>query len=203
LQPKKRLQYISNKDIVRLEVAIASPRDRLLLQTLYETGCTINEAVNLRSADVDELHNRINFPADITKSRKSKIAWVSDELIQNLAGHISTHDTRGKSRYIFGSRQSAQMTTKRARQLIAAYGKKAGLGKVLPQMIRYAHVLHAVEKGIPLDAVEKQTGIDKIRIVQICEAVSKPEPEDPYRTFFERPFTAQNNRRKRHEKARR
>ncbi|MBW2968195.1 site-specific integrase [Candidatus Woesearchaeota archaeon] len=227
MQTKKRLQYISNNDIIRLESAITSLRDRLLLQTLYETGCTINEAVSLTSEAIDVRNNTITFPADITKSKKAKTAWVSGALMNSISEHLNTlQETGRKTRYIFSSRQSAQMTTKRARQLITAYGKEAGLGKVLPQMIRYAHVLHAVEKGIPLDAVEKQTGIDKIRLVQICEAVAKPEPEDPYRTFFEsNPYetkmqikTPANtptktptktapggtiNRRKRHEKTRR
>ena len=182
---QKRIQYLSIVDISKLEKAIQNKRDSLILKILYETGCTVNELVNIKSDDIDSAHNRITFPANITKSKNSKTAMISKGLDKDITSYNDEKEKAGiKSNFIFSSRQSESMTTKRARQLILSYGKKAGLGKVLPQMIRYAHVLHAVEKGLPLAAIEKQTGLDKIRLVQIMDAVTKEEPDNAYASFF-------------------
>ncbi|HII71956.1 TPA: site-specific integrase [Candidatus Woesearchaeota archaeon] len=182
---QKRIQYISSEEIVKLESSIKQKRDRLLLKILYETGCTVNEAVNIAKDDIDGAHNRISFPGSITKSKQAKTSIISQELAAKITSYTDELEKEGiKSRYLFASRQSESMTTKRARQLILLYGKKAGLGKVLPQMLRYAHVLHAAEKGVPLEAIERQTGINKIRLVQIMDSVTRQEPADDYMKFF-------------------
>lgn len=187
MRPQKRIKYLSDEEICLLEKAIGLERDRILLEILYETGCTIKEAVNLSVDDIDTAHCGINFPAESTKSKTPKTATISTDLNKRIIEFLGEREKQGTtSRYLFCTRQSEQMTTKRARQLFSHYGIEAGLGKILPQMIRYAHVIHAVDQGIPLNAMKKQTGLDKIRLVQICDAISKPDVEDPYRRFFER-----------------
>ncbi|MFC1723895.1 tyrosine-type recombinase/integrase [Nanoarchaeota archaeon] len=182
---KKRIQYLSPDDISKLESCIHTPRDIILLKIFYETGCTVKEAVGIKEEDVDAVHGQITFPAENTKSKILKRAMISKELGRMIVEFVEhQHKSGVKSKFVFSSRQSSQMTTKRARQLILKFGKKADLGKVLPQMVRYAHVIHAVRKGIPLDAVARQTGLEKIRIVQICDAVSGEELPNQYLKFF-------------------
>lgn len=182
---QKRIHYISREDVMKLEGSINSKRDRLILEVLYETGCTVGEAVKLKKDDLDVANKQIGFPAEITKSKTPKTSRISERLSSELDSYLEEREKEGeKSRYLFSSRQSESMTTKRVRQLVQKYGRKTGLGKILPQMIRYAHVMHAVEKGLPLAAIEKQTGLDKIRLVQIMDTVKRQEPDDIYLSFF-------------------
>ncbi len=191
----KSIHLLDEEELKLLEKSIGPERDKLLLKILYETGCTVNEAVRIRIDDLDLFGGKINFPAENTKSKKAKTSIISRELAETIKEYLEKKQQEEKKRsdekpkgqpsnYLFSTRQSGRMTTKRVRQLLQKHGQKAGIGKVLPQMIRYAHIIHAINKGLPLEAIAKQTGLDKIRIIQIYDATSQEEPQEQYIKLF-------------------
>ena len=173
---KKEVKYLSKAEFTRLRNQIKDDRDQLILDVLYETGCTVNELVHIQIFDVDFTNGVINVRSENTKSHRSRKCFVSKKL-------VSTIKKLGKVTYILATRQSSQITTKRVRQLIQYYSKKAKLGKINPQVIRYTHIAHALEKGIPLTAIQKQVGMERLRMVQIYEALV-PEEKEGYERFF-------------------
>ncbi|MEA3430535.1 MAG: tyrosine-type recombinase/integrase [Nanoarchaeota archaeon] len=179
MQKKLSIAYLSIKEIHKLINSISSQRDKLLVRILFETGCTVNELIHIKVKDLDFKQNSIHFPASSTKSNKSKVSKISKSLLSNLKQFAS-------GVYLFSTRQSAVITTKRVRQLIQFYGKIAGFPtKLNPQVLRYSHIAHALENGISLKAIQKQTGLEKLRLMQIYEATQPEAANDVYNNFFE------------------
>ena len=59
---KKRLiTYLSKEEFNKLNNQINNHRDRLILNTLYETGCTVNELINIKISDLNFLEGTIKF----------------------------------------------------------------------------------------------------------------------------------------------
>ena len=177
---RKVIQYLSKKEFNRLKNQIDNSRDQLLLNLLYETGCTVNELINIKVKDIHFGKKIIKFPSESTKSNKSKISFISKTLTEK----IKKFTEKQISSYLFVTRQSSQITTKRVRQLIQFYSQKAGLGKINPQVIRYTHIAHALEKGIPLTVIQKQVGMERLRILQIYETLVPEEKEGEYDKFW-------------------
>ena len=176
---KKEVTCLSSVQYKRLFKVISEERSRLILQVLYETGCTVNELVHIKVSDVDFEQNSIKFPSENTKTHKSRVSCVSKELIETI-DHYIKHGLL----YLFSTRQSGKITTKRVRQLILSFSKKANLPKVTPQIIRYTHIAHALRKGIPLVAIQKQIGMERLRMVQIYEALVPEEKDNAYSRFW-------------------
>ena len=177
---KKTVHYLGKNEFTRLVNQISDERDKLILLVLYETGCTVNEVVHIKLNEMDFTKRHIRFPAESTKAGKSKISSISLDLVNKLQKFTHNFTTT----YLFSTRQSGMITTKRVRQLIQSYSKKAGLGKVNPQIIRYTHVARALEKGIPLLAIQKQLGMERLRLVQIYEALDTQVEEGAYERFW-------------------
>ncbi|MFH1396750.1 MAG: tyrosine-type recombinase/integrase [archaeon] len=177
---KKVIQSLSRGELVRLRSQIQNQRDKIILQILYETGCTVNELVNIKYNNINVKSKTIKYPSDITKTKKSRICFISSKLVNELKKY-----TRGENFvYLFVTRQSYNITTKRVRQLLQSYGLKARLGKINPQVIRYTHIAHALERGITLTTIQKQVGIERLRMVQIYESLVPEEKEGEYGKFW-------------------
>lgn len=181
MSKKRVLNYLSNEEIHKLLNFISSQRDRLLVRILFETGCTVNELIQIKNKDIDSKQNVIRFPASSTKSSHAKVSCIS----KSLSSDITEFNAQGE--YLFSTRQSALMTTKRVRQLIQFYGKNAGFPtKLNPQVLRYSHIAHALETGIPLNAIQEQTGLEKLRLMQIYEAIVPETLDNAYKMFFDK-----------------
>ena len=177
---KKEVRYLSNKEFVRLQKSIQNKRDLLLLFVLYETGCTVSELTKIKIKEIDLVNRKIRFPSESTKSSRVKISFIS----KYLRDYINDFILRNSSVYLFSTRQSSQITTKRVRQLIQFYSQKIGLGKINPQIIRYTHIAHALDRGLSLNAIQKQVGMERLRMVQIYEALAPEEKEESYEKFW-------------------
>lgn len=187
MRKHKEVKRLSTSEFVRLKAQFTSVRDLLILEILYETGCTVNELVKIKFKDIVPCKNdkklpcHINFPATNTKTNRARISFISKALCLKLKGYISENNI---SRHLFTSRQSSQITTKRIRQIIQSKSKKAQLGKINPRIIRYTHIAHALEKGILLGAIQNQVGMERLRIVQIYEGLIPETKESVYYKFW-------------------
>ena len=177
---KKRVDYLSIEQYDELVKHVSDKRDDLILGILYETGCTVNELVNVKIKNVDFKGSRICFPSESTKTHKPRISYVSGSLIKKIKEFIK----EGSSDYVLSTRQSKQITTKRIRQIIQSYSAFVNIEKLNPQILRYTHIAHAIKKGIPAKAVQEHVGIDSLRMSQICDSIIPEEKEDVYKKFF-------------------
>ena len=186
---RRGIDYLSTKEIRDLINYIDSKRDKLIVRILFETGCTVNELVNIQIKDIDFNQKLIYFPPEITKSTRPKKSLISDSLASFIKSYIvSSLRSRSNAayiekKYLFSTRQSQAMTTKRIRQILQFYGQALHFPKKLnPHVLRYSHIAHALDSGISLKSIQKQIGIEKFRLMQIYDLIM-PDKDD-YNKFF-------------------
>lgn len=177
-------QFIQESDLKQLLSSIVSKRDKLILHTLYETGCTVNEFVNLKKKDLIADENKIIIRKDNTKSKKTRIVKISKTLCRKLLK--ITHPADAKS-YIFFTRQSKHISPRRIQQIFKRYLIKAGLPSYLtPQNIRYSSIISKFKLGVPSNIISDISGIKVIRaksfqpsfVVKSFAEAESQEPED-------------------------
>lgn len=111
-----------------------STRDKLLIDTLYTTGCTTSELTNLKQSDISQHQislgqRKIPIPQKLAKSLKKLSAP-----------------------YVFASRQNTKTSERRIQQLI-----KQNTGKT-PKEIRQEYIKNKA-KTTELEFVKQQAGI--------------------------------------------
>jgi site-specific recombinase XerD len=172
--------YLSFNQIQNLINSIKDMRDKLLVKILYETGCSLGELVNLKVSDIDE--NRIIITDPNTK--KSRISRISQKLGKEIALFIKGNNIPKESSIIF-TKNSANISEKRVRQLLQNYAQELGYGKINPQMLRYYHIAHAYSNGVLIENISSQLGIKKLRIFQILSELKVDPKQNLYDNFFE------------------
>lgn len=157
---------LSLKDWLQLTSGVLDLRDRLLFLVLYATGCSESELVSLRFSDIDKKHKTLLFG--------KRHSAISVKLVHELLT-LQKESHSSLDAYIFFSRQSKQLTTKRVQQIVISASKKVLKTSITPQDIRYTHIYHALLKQTSLISISKQTGLSYQRLAQIMELISSHE----------------------------
>jgi len=186
MEHSDEIRYLTTKEWNSVSRQAKDERDKLILELLYATGCTVNELVNIKVSDIDFRLKKVHIRAANSRNHESRISYLSTELTWNIRDFLKVikrfEDRQG---YLLFTRQSSQMTTKRIRQLVQKYTLAAGIiGKNNPQILRYTHIVHAYMKNVPIAAIQKQVGLKKTRAIQIFSELQTKTTEKDYRKFL-------------------
>lgn len=177
-------RYLTAEQWNQLISSVCDNRDALLLRFLYETGCSVGEVVHLRREDVDLARCFAIIHSGHT-GRKRTVTF-SHELAQKLQQHLETV----RAKFLFSSRQSESITTKRVRQLFKSYCKKAHIHFASgPQILRYTYVFQALLRNVPLPQIQMQIGLGKSRVSSLLHELRYTENASEIRSNVSLPET--------------
>ncbi|MBN2880444.1 site-specific integrase [Candidatus Woesearchaeota archaeon] len=175
---KENITYLEVEEIIDLVRNTKNTRDKILIQILYETGCTVSELTNIKVRDVKLRNKQIVF-SENSHAKEKREAHISLNLLNNIKEYLNTRDST--SSHLLSTRQSAKMTPKRIQQLISEYITTKG--KITPQILRYTHIAHAYNKGVGISEITKQVGLKRSRAIEIFSQLK--EPKSSYNKFLE------------------
>lgn len=179
-ESKYPIKYLSFSEWSRLDSLKKNSRDDLILCILYNSGCTVNELVNIKIKDIDFKKGMLSISKDSSRNKHSRRVFISPKVIDKIKKYI---DESTSSAYLFSTRQSPQITTKRVRQIVQNLCKKIKVTDVTPQIMRYTHIAHAFMKNIPVDAIQAQVGLRRSRAIEIFNQLKINSPKDAYQAF--------------------
>lgn len=161
--------------------SVKHERDQLLLRVLYETGCTVAEVTSIKRVHIDPERNAISF----FSTHHPRTACISSSLGTRLLEYMAVlgNDELGNDDFLFSGRQSGRLTARRVRQIVEHYSEMILGRMVTPHVLRYTHIAHALEKGLPLHAIQSQVGLDDLRMAQIARQLNVAH-HDNYARFF-------------------
>lgn len=151
----------------------------LLLKTLFLTGVRVSEFVSLKVEDFYFDEQMILIQKG--KGGKSRYVPILPELTQELKTHLGSQ----KTGYIFESNRHTKFTTRRIQQIVKGTAARAGITKkVHPHLFRHTVAAFLLEKGMPLEQIQKFLGHSKIETTQIyAESSTKMMKEGFQRAF--------------------
>jgi integrase/recombinase XerD len=141
----------------------------LLIKTLLQTGARVSEFVNITADEVFFEEQMILISN--AKGGKSRYVPILPQLAQELRTHLG-HRTTG---YLFETVQNAQYSPRRIQQIIKETAAEAKITKrVYPHLLRHSVAMTLLERGMPLEQIQKFLGHAKLETTQIY-AESTPE----------------------------
>jgi site-specific recombinase XerD len=118
-------------------------RDHALLLLTYRHGLRVSEAVGIKLGDVNLKEARL-WVKRVKGSLDSQQPLAGDEL-RALKRYLN--DREDKLPWLFISERGCQMVRRAVNHMIAAAGKRAGLGRVHPHMLRHSCGYALANKG--------------------------------------------------------
>lgn len=134
----------------------ANKRDALIIKLIATTGITPSELVNLQVRDLRKQTLRIR--EENSKNSQRRDIALTAQVWRQLALHVAT---RKATDYVFSTRQSPQLTTRRVEQVFKDASQRAGV-QVTPRDLRQAYLQQAAQTARSDDELKELTGLKSI-----------------------------------------
>lgn len=151
----------------------------LLLKMLFLTGARVAEFVSMKVEDF--FFDEQMILIEKGKGGKSRYVPILPELAQELRTHLGGRSTG----YIFESNRHTRFTTRRIQQIVKETAERAGITKkVHLHLLRHTVATFLLEKGMPLEQIQKFLGHSKIETTQIYAESTTEMIKDGYNRAF-------------------
>src|SRR5215510_3892908 len=161
---KRVIQRLSRDEEQRLiQKAYRDKGERgLLIKTLFQTGARVSEFVRIKVEDffLDEAMILL------AKGKGGKSRYVP--ILPELAHELRTHVGRRTTGYLFETNRHLPYSPRRIQQLVKAMAVKAKIKKrVYPHLLRHCVATTLLERGMPLEQIQKFLGHARLETTQI------------------------------------
>jgi site-specific recombinase XerD len=130
---------ISTDEYNKLDLFLKNKRDNLIFTILYELGISVSELVNLKVSQISFNKNQIEFSNRVISFSKA----ISDKIMAYMSEF-------SPSKFLFFTRQSQQITSRRVQQLLKDISSLLGK-KITPSLLRK----QAIAKTISVKGIEE------------------------------------------------
>jgi integrase/recombinase XerD len=164
----------------------AGVRDRAILEVLYATGLRATEIVSLKLSDINL---EMEILICLGKGNKERTVPLGRSAVEWVKRYMPVrHQWLGQraSAALFISPQGKALTRQTLWKLVAEYGRKAGLDRVTPHMLRHTFATHLLEHGADLRSVQMMLGHADLSTTQIYTYVTNERLRDVYERFHPR-----------------
>jgi integrase/recombinase XerD len=147
----------------------------LLIKTLFQTAARVSEFVNIKADEVFFEEQMILISK--TKGGKSRYVPILPQLAQELRTHLGNRTTG----YLFETVQNTQYSPRRIQQIIKETAADAEITKrVDPHLLRHSVATTLLERGMPIEQIQKFLGHAKLETTQIYAESSAEMIKDSY-----------------------
>jgi integrase/recombinase XerD len=134
----------------------------LLIKTLFQTGARVSEFVNI-TADEVFFEEQMML---ISKAKGGKSRYVP--ILPALAQELRTHLGNRTVGYVFETIHHTRYSPRRIQQIIKETAAEAQITKrVYPHLLRHSVATTLLERGMPIEQIQKFLGHSKLETTQI------------------------------------
>lgn len=168
---EKRLPVVlSLEETARFLSAIAIPRHRVLLTTIYSAGLRLGEALALRAGDIDSSRMLIRIRQG--KGKKDRYVPLSPMVLTLLREHWRREKLTD---LLFPSAKDRSRPLDQAvvQKYVHKVALQAGLSKrITPRTLRHSYATHLIEKGTSTRVVQVLLGHTNVHTTETYTHVS-------------------------------
>lgn len=150
---------ISDEDIEKLRDACKCTRDLAIIDLLYSTGMRVGELVNLNRSDVNfELRESIVFG----KGGKERKVYFDAKAKLHLQEYLNGRVDDNPALFVTLDKPFERLKISGVEIRVRSLGKSVGLTKIHPHKFRRSMATRAIDKGMPIEQVQKILGHSQI-----------------------------------------
>jgi len=165
-------------------------RNKLIFELWISIGSRIGEFSLIKVSDVDFNSCTINLPQSNTKSSQRRTVRVKKEVLLDLKDYLISKNI--KSGVIFRNKNNAPMSTRAFQKICDKYFMHPGLQQIenfnlsfkpSPHTFRHTHIILALQKGVPINAIMQNVGHMDLSTTQIYSKIAGIEIAKGYEGF--------------------
>lgn len=175
-------ETLSDEELETLRDACEKSRDLAVVDLLASTGMRIGELVRLDIADVN-LQERECIVTG--KGNKQRPVYFDARAKLHLTEYLESRNDSNPALFVSLDFKAKRITVGGMELRLRNLGKKAGVSRVHPHKFRRTLATHAIDKGMPIEQVQKLLGHAKIDTTMHYAMVNQNNVKTSHRKYLE------------------
>ena len=175
-------EVLSDEDLETLRDRCKNARDLAIIDMLASTGMRIGELVGLDKVDVN-LQERECIVTG--KGNKQRPVYFDARAKLHLKAYLETRSDNCPALFVSFGSDASRMSIGGIETRLRELGKTCGLGRVYPHKFRRTLATHAIDKGMPIEQVQKLLGHARIDTTMHYAMVNQNNVKASHRKYLE------------------
>ena len=174
-------EIISDEAIELLRDHCQCSRDLAMIDLLYSTGIRVGELVNLNISDVDfEARECVVFG----KGDKERKVYFDAKAKLHLLNYINKRNDDNPALFVTLDAPHDRLKISGVEMRIRTLGRKLNMGKIHPHKFRRTMATRAIDRGMPIEQVQKILGHSQIDTTMQYAIVNQTNVKTSHQKFI-------------------
>ncbi|REC43542.1 MULTISPECIES: site-specific tyrosine recombinase/integron integrase [Chryseobacterium] len=174
-------EVLSDEDIEILRDNCKQIRDLTLIEMLSSTGIRVGELVKINIKDID-FHERSCIVTG--KGNKQREVYFDARTKIHLKEYLQTRNDDNEALFVSLSKPNQRLSIGGIESILRKLGQKTKINKVHPHKFRRTLATMAIDKGMPIEQVQKLLGHVKIDTTLHYAMVNQANVKIAHRKFI-------------------
>lgn len=175
-------EILSDEDLEVLRDGCSAIRDLAIVDMLASTGMRVGELVGLDIADVN-LQERECIVTG--KGNKQRPVYFDARAKLHLQAYLASRTDGNAALFVSLDRAATRMSIGAIEGRLRTLGKRCGIGRIYPHLFRRTLATHAIDKGMPVEQVQKLLGHARIDTTMHYAMVNQNNVKASHRRYLE------------------
>ena len=180
--PKRIKAAFTNEEIILMRNNVRNARDLAMFEMLLSSGVRVGELVGMNQKDINYKENSAYV---IGKGNKERKTYFSDEAKLALREYLESRTDENPALFVGLHHPFNRLTETGVETVIRNLGKNAGVKKAHPHKFRRTMATSALDKGIPIEQVQKLLGHEKVDTTTIYALVNESSVQINHKKYVD------------------
>lgn len=174
-------ETFSDENIEKMRDNCSNIRELAIIELLLSTGMRVGELVNL---NIEDLNIEDRSCVVLGKGNKQREVYFDTRTKIHLKQYLSTRTDDNRALFVSKIRPYNRITISTIETLIRQLGKDLNIKKAHPHKFRRTMATMAIDKGMPIEQVQKLLGHTKIDTTMHYAMVNQANVKFSHRKFI-------------------
>ena len=175
-------EVLSDEDLETLRDCCSDARDLAIIDMLATTGMRVGELVGLNISDVD-LQERECIVTG--KGNKQRPVYFDARAKLHLQAYLETRTDNCPALFVSLTTPAERLSIGGVESRLRELGKTCGVNRVHPHKFRRTLATHAIDKGMPIEQVQRLLGHARIDTTMHYAMVNQNNVKASHRKYLE------------------
>ncbi len=174
-------EIISDEEIEKLRDSCDNLRDLAIIDLLYSTGIRIGELVRL---NIDDINFEERECVVLGKGDKERKVYFDAKTKIHLQGYINNRSDNNQALFVTLDAPYDRLKISGVEIRLRSLGRELGINKIHPHKFRRTMATRAIDKGMPIEQVQRLLGHSQIDTTMHYAIVNQTNVKVSHRKFI-------------------
>ncbi len=174
-------ETITDEDIERLRDNCEVTRDVAIIDLLYSTGMRVGELVNL---DIDDINFDERECIVYGKGEKERRVYFDAKAKLHIQNYINERTDDNPALFVTLDAPHSRLKISGVETRLRQLGRKVNVGRIHPHKFRRTMATRAIDKGMPIEQVQKILGHSQIDTTMHYAIVNQSNVKASHRKYI-------------------